>query len=132
MHLNICQQKISSPSPRPPASTHLLAPLGLSGMDTQEMGSRLFESDYFTCMGSNFNVGEYVNNINIVADSINMASFQQKLLLKGSEESIEYFTRILKQVKDKAGYNTATAIIEALDHWGSYGTTAAKCEALER
>ena len=91
------------------------------------MGSRLFES-----MGSNFNVGEYVNNINIVADSINMASFQQKLLLKGSEESIEYFTRILKQVKDKAGYNTATAIIEALDHWGSYGTTAAKCEALER
>ena len=73
-----------------------------------------------------------VKNINIVADSINMASFQQKLLLKGSEESIEYFTRILKQVKDKAGYNTATAIIEALDHWGSYGTTAAKCEALER
>ena len=52
--------------------------------------------------------------------------------MKGSEESIEYFTRILKQVKDKAGYNTATAIIEALDHWGSYGTTAAKCEALER
>lgn len=61
-----------------------------------------------------------------------MASFQQKLLLKGSEESIEYFTRILKLVKDKAGYNTATAVTEALGHWGDYGTTGAKCAAQER
>lgn len=61
-----------------------------------------------------------------------MASFQQKLLLKGSEESIEYFTRILKVVKDKAGYNTATAVTEALTNWGDYGSTAVKCEAQER
>ena len=61
-----------------------------------------------------------------------MASFQQKLLLKGSEESIEYFTRILKLVKDKAGFNTATAVTEALDHWGDYGTTGVQCAALER
>lgn len=61
-----------------------------------------------------------------------MASFQQKLLLKGSFESIEYFTKVLKDVKDKAGLSTATAIIESLENWGKCGSPAAKCEALER
>lgn len=61
-----------------------------------------------------------------------MASFQQKLLLKGSEESIGYFTESLKKVKDQAGYNTATTIIEALDTWEKSGSPAAKCNARER
>jgi len=60
------------------------------------------------------------------------STFQQKLMLKGSEESIEYFTGILKEVKDKAGLSTATAIIESLENWGKCGTPAAKCEALQR
>ena len=34
--LNICQQKISSPSLRPPASTHPVAPLGPTGVDTMD------------------------------------------------------------------------------------------------
>ena len=61
-----------------------------------------------------------------------MASFQQKLLLKGSEESIEYFTEILKRVKDKAGYNTATVIIESLQNWSESGSPAAECGAVAR
>ena len=60
------------------------------------------------------------------------STFQQKLMLKGSEESIEYFTGILKEVKDKAGLSTATAIIESLENWGKCGTPAAKCEAQQR
>ena len=64
--------------------------------------------------------------------SSNMASFQQKLLLKGSDESIDNFTKILKDVKDKAGYNTASAIVAALENWDKTGIPSAKCEALER
>jgi len=61
-----------------------------------------------------------------------MGSFQQKLLLKGSDESIDYFTNVLKDVKDKGGYSTASAIVEALENWEKNGTPSVKCEALER
>ena len=61
-----------------------------------------------------------------------MGSFQQKLLLKGSEESIEYFTKVLKVVKDGAGYSTAVAIVEALQHWEKSGNSAAVCGAEKR
>eukprot|EP00092_Neocalanus_flemingeri_P040871 GFUD01044493.1.p1 GENE.GFUD01044493.1~~GFUD01044493.1.p1 ORF type:complete len:524 (+),score=169.43 GFUD01044493.1:52-1572(+) len=61
-----------------------------------------------------------------------MASFQQKLMLKGSDESIDYFTKVLKDVKDKAGFSTASAIVEALENWETTGIPSAKCEALER
>ena len=40
-----------------------------------------------------------------------MSSFQQKLALKGSEESIEYFAGVLKDVKDRGGWNTAAALV---------------------
>ena len=43
-----------------------------------------------------------------------MGTFQQKLLLKGSEESIEYFTSVLKVVKDGAGLSTAVALLQCL------------------
>jgi len=61
-----------------------------------------------------------------------MASFQQKLLLKGSDESIDHFTKVLKDVKDKAGFSTAEAILEALEHWEQSGIPSAKCDATER
>ena len=59
-------------------------------------------------------------------------SFQQKLMLKGSEESIEYFTRILKTVKDRAGLSTAAALLESFENWAKFGGPTAKCGALER
>ena len=40
-----------------------------------------------------------------------MSSFQQKLALKGSETSIEYFASVLKDVKDRGGWNTASALV---------------------
>ena len=57
-----------------------------------------------------------------------MASFQQKLLLKGSFESIEYFTKVLKDVKDKAGLSTATAIIESLETFATIDAAATEAE----
>lgn len=53
-------------------------------------------------------------------------------MLKGSDESIDYFTKVLKNVKDKAGYSTAEAMLKALENWIECGTPSAKCEALER
>ena len=61
-----------------------------------------------------------------------MASFQQKLMLKGSDESIDYFTKVLKDTKDKGGYSTADALLQALENWEQSSSTMAKCEALER
>ena len=61
-----------------------------------------------------------------------MGSFQQKLLLKGSEESIEYFTGVLKAVKDGAGYSTAVAIVESLENWEKSGSSGVDCEAEKR
>ena len=40
-----------------------------------------------------------------------MSSFQQKLALKGSETSIEHFASVLKEVKDRGGWNTASALV---------------------
>ena len=40
-----------------------------------------------------------------------MSSFQQKLALKGSETSIEHFAAVLKDVKDRGGWNTASALV---------------------
>ena len=61
-----------------------------------------------------------------------MGTFQQKLLLKGSEESIEYFTKVLKVVKDGAGFNTALAIVESLENWEKSGGPGALCGAEKR
>ena len=41
-----------------------------------------------------------------------MSSFQQKLALKGSETSIEHFASVLKDVKDRGGWNTASALVK--------------------
>ena len=46
-----------------------------------------------------------------------MCSFQQKLALKGSEESIEYFAGVLKDVKDRGGWNTAAALVSGQTCW---------------
>ena len=61
-----------------------------------------------------------------------MGTFQQKLLLKGSEESIEYFTSVLKVVKDGAGLSTAVALLQCLGHWEASGSLSAVCRAGQR
>ena len=61
-----------------------------------------------------------------------MGTFQQKLLLKGSEESIEYFTKVLKAVKDGGGLSTAVALLESLENWEKSGSLGAVCGSEER
>jgi len=61
-----------------------------------------------------------------------MSSFQQKLALKGSETSIEHFASVLKDVKDRGGWNTASALIGALQHWQRNGKTSVACGAATR
>ena len=53
-------------------------------------------------------------------------------MLKGSDESIDYFTKVLKDIKDKGGYSTAEALLEAIEYWDKNSSTTASCEALER
>ena len=43
--------------------------------------------------------------------SSRMTTFQQKLALKGSEESIACFAGVLKAVKEKGGWNSASALV---------------------
>ena len=50
-----------------------------------------------------------------------MSSFQQKLALKGSETSIEYFASVLKDVKDRGGWNTASALVRLSPTKKEYG-----------
>lgn len=61
-----------------------------------------------------------------------MSSFQQKLALKGSEESIEYFAGVLKDVKDRGGWNTAAALCGSLEYWDEQGSPSAVCSAQNR
>ena len=50
-----------------------------------------------------------------------MSSFQQKLALKGSETSIEHFASVLKEVKDRGGWNTASALVSSSQTKKEYG-----------
>jgi len=61
-----------------------------------------------------------------------MSSFQQKLALKGSETSIEHFASVLKEVKDRGGWNTASALIGALQYWQNNGKASVSCGAASR
>ena len=45
------------------------------------------------------------------------ASYQQRIPLKGTEESIDFFTNVLKATKNAVGVNSAEALLRALVFW---------------
>ena len=61
-----------------------------------------------------------------------MSSFKQPLLLKGSDESVERLTAVLKAVKDRAGLSTAAALQRAVEEWEERGGPGAECGAAVR
>jgi hypothetical protein len=69
-----------------------------------------------------------IDNMSSVA-----ASYQQRIPLKGTEDSIEYFTNILKSTKDDVGVNSAEVMLKALVYWhmggGSTRMNQIKCSA---
>ena len=44
-------------------------------------------------------------------------SYQQRIPLKGTEESIDYFTDVLKTTKSTVGINSAEVLLQALAFW---------------
>ena len=46
-----------------------------------------------------------------------MSSYQQRIPLKGTEESIDYFTQVLKNTKSAVGVNSAEVLLKALAFW---------------
>ena len=50
-----------------------------------------------------------------------MASYQQRIPLKGTEDSIDYFTDILKSTKDQVGVNSAEVLLRAMVFWHHKG-----------
>ena len=50
-----------------------------------------------------------------------MATYQQRIALKGSESTIADFTNLLREVKDLFGINSAEVITNAIKHWREHG-----------
>ena len=46
-----------------------------------------------------------------------MASYQQRIPLKGTEDSIDYFTDILRTTKDQVGVNSAEVLLKSMVFW---------------
>ena len=63
-----------------------------------------------------------------------MASYQQRIPLKGTEESIDYFTNVLKETKNKKSCNSAEALLRALVFWQKNNNLLNKhaCSAAQR
>ena len=51
-----------------------------------------------------------------------MASYQQRIPLKGTEESIDFFTNVLKETKNFVSCNSAEALLRALVFWQKNNT----------
>lgn len=49
--------------------------------------------------------------------AMNMASYQQRIPLKGTEDSIDYFTDVLRSTKDQVGVNSAEVLLRAMVFW---------------
>ena len=49
--------------------------------------------------------------------AMKMASYQQRIPLKGTEDSIDYFTDVLKSTKDQVGVNSAEVLLRAMVFW---------------
>lgn len=62
------------------------------------------------------------------------ASYQQRIPLKGTEESIDHFTNLLKLTKLKKGVNSAEVLLNALVFWHNSTSLLNKhqCSAYER
>ena len=54
-----------------------------------------------------------------------MVSYQQRIPLKGTEDSIEYFTHLLRDTKNEIGINSAEVLLRSLINWheGLYSVT---------
>lgn len=50
------------------------------------------------------------------------ASYQQRIPLKGTEDSIDYFTNILRATKSSIGVNSAEVLLKALIFWHNSAT----------
>ena len=46
-----------------------------------------------------------------------MVSYQQRIPLKGTEDSIEYFTHLLRDTKSEIGINSAEVLLRSLIYW---------------
>ena len=46
-----------------------------------------------------------------------MVSYQQRIPLKGTEDSIEYFTHILRDTKNVIAVNSAEVLLKSLVFW---------------
>jgi len=46
-----------------------------------------------------------------------MSFFQQRISFKGSEDSIDFFTKLLRDVKIFHGLNSADVLLSAAGHW---------------
>ena len=58
------------------------------------------------------------------------ASYQQRIPLKGTEDSIEYFTNILRATKLEVGVNSAEVLLQSLLFWQKSGSgSGLKCSA---
>lgn len=66
-----------------------------------------------------------------------MPSYQQRIPLKGTEDSIDCFAHLLKSIKDKTGINSAEVLLRSLAHWHTGGGSAimsktVSCTAADR
>ena len=63
-----------------------------------------------------------------------MASYQQRIPLKGTEESIDFFTNVLKETKNFVSCNSAEALLRALVFWQKNNNLLNKhaCSAAQR
>ena len=50
-----------------------------------------------------------------------MATYQQRIALKGTESTIGHFTNLLRELKDLFGINSAEVILNAIQHWRENG-----------
>jgi hypothetical protein len=46
-----------------------------------------------------------------------MTTYQQRISFKGSEDSIDYFTNLLREAKEISGANSADILLSAAGQW---------------
>ena len=52
-----------------------------------------------------------------------MATYQQRIALKGQEGTIAHFTNLLREIKNETSVNSAETIENAIEFWTSYGSS---------
>ena len=46
-----------------------------------------------------------------------MSTYQHRISFKGTEDSIDHFTKLLRDAKDIFGANSAEILLAAASHW---------------